>query len=363
MKIGLVGLPQTGRTTIFRLLTHAGGDAYAASTVKMGADIGVARIPDKRIDFLKTIYKPKKTTYATIEVIDIQGVAMGSGEGGSAAASQFLEALRQVDALVHVIRTFHNKEVAHISGELNPLKDIDAINMELLFADLSIIENRINRIESGRKATKELQQELEVMKKCREGLENERLIHTLDLTDEEKQFLKTFNFLTERPMILLVNMDDDQYRTGKYEQKAEIAAYASERHLPVVEICAETELEINQLEEEDRKLFMEDLGIKETGINLLAAAAYDYLGLISFLTVGDDEVRAWPIKKGISAKSAAGKVHSDIERGFIRAEVVKYADFEHLGSMQKTKEKGLFRLEGKEYIVVDGDIINFRFNV
>ncbi len=358
MKIGLIGLSLTGKTTFFNLLTNT-GESTSASRGKTGTNIGTARIPDSRLDYLSGIYKPKKTTYAALDVIDIHGITPGN----SASASHFLESVRSVDALVHVVRAFRDDSVIHSDGSVNPMRDIETINMELLFADLAIIDIRIQRIESGKKINKELQDELAVLKKCKESLESGNLIHSLNLTEEEKICLKTFNFLTERPMVLLMNLDDDQFVSKGYDQKEDVINYASEKHIPIVEVCAKTELEINRLEEEDKKLFMEDLGIKETGIARLASAVYDYLGLISFLTVGEDEVRAWTIKKGTMAKIAGGKIHSDIERGFIRAEVIKYSDFEKLGSMQKIKEKGLMRLEGKEAVIEDGDIINFRFNV
>ena len=363
MRIGLVGLPMTGKTTFFKLLCNTDKGTAGFSQGKTESALGVAKVPDRRIDFLSGMYNPKKTTYATIEVIDIRGISPGGAEPKGGGANQFLESVRQADALVNVVRAFDNGEVVHVEGSVDPFRDIETVNMELLFADLAIIEARIGRIETARKVSRENLLELEVLKKCRDGLESGRLIHSLDLSEEEKAFLKTFNFLTERPMILLVNLDEEQYKSGCYRRKEEVGRYAAERNIPLIEICARMELEINQLEEEDRKLFMEDLGISEPGISRLASAAYDYLGLISFFTAGEDEVRAWPIRKGTSAKGAAGKIHSDIERGFIRAEVAGYTDLETLGSMQKVKEKGLFRLEGKDYIVRDGDIINFRFNI
>lgn len=363
MKIGLIGLPQTGKTTFFNLLTGTGKDTGSSSYAKTGATEGSAKIPDERIDFLTEIYKPKKVTYAALDVIDINGITPENSGSKSSSAYYFLEKARQADALVHVVRAFRDDSVPHIDGSIDPLRDIQTVNIELLFADLAIIENRIQRIETGKKVTKENQQELIVLKKCRECLESEKLINSLELSDEEKVYLRTFNFLTERPLVILVNLDDEQFTKGSYEKKEELLQYADSGKLPVIEVCAKTELEISELDEDDKNLFMEDLGIKETGISRLATAVYDYLQLISFLTVGEDEVRAWTIKKGTQAKAAGGKIHSDIERGFIRAEVVKYKDFKSLGSMQKIKEKGLFRLEGKEAIIEDGDIINFRFNV
>lgn len=362
MKIGLIGLPSTGKTTLFNLLTNMVGSSETASG-KTEPHIGIARIPDKRIDFLANHYKPKKITYAAIEVIDIRGIDPESSVGKEKGAVHFLEAVRQVDALVHVVRVFENPDVVHSEGSPDPLRDIDAVNMELLFADLAVIENRIKRIDASKKMTPELEEERVVLEKCRKCLESEKLIHSLDLTDDEKQVLKTFQFLTERPLVLLLNLDEDQFRTGSYAKREALHAYAEKRGIPLLEISVRTEYEINQLEGEDKAMFMEDLGISETGISRLATLIYNYLGLISFLTVGTDEVRAWTINKATTAKAAGGKIHSDIERGFIRAEIHKYADFERFGTIHAIKEKGLFKTEGKDHVIEDGDIINFRFNV
>jgi GTP-binding protein YchF len=362
MKIGLVGLPLVGKTTFFNLLTHAHAEISNFASGKISSNTGSAKVPDHRIDFLAKLYKPKKTTYAQIDFIDVPGLVSGAS-AGAGVGNQFLEDIRKVDALVHIIRAFDNPDVLHVDGSVNPMRDIETVNLELLFADLGIIENRISRIEGSKKVTKENLAELEVIKKCREGLENGLLIHQISLTEEERELLKTFSFLSEKPIILVINVDEDALKSDTYPGKAEIQEYSKERNVPVIEICAKTEMEISELDEEDRIMFMEDLGIKRSGIDVLASTTYDYQGLISFLTAGEDEVKAWTIRKGTDAKRAAGKIHSDIERGFIRAEVVKFKDIEALGSMAKTKEKGLYRLEGKEYIVQDGDIINFRFNV
>ena len=361
MKIGLIGLPSTGKTTLFNLLTNTVGSSETA-TGKTEPHIAIAKIPDKRIDFLANHYKPKKITYAAIEVIDIRGIEPESAAKEKGAV-HFLEAVRQVDALIHVVRVFRNEGIVHSEGSLDPLRDIDAVNLELLFADLAVIENRIKRIDASKKMTSELEAERVVLVKCRKCLEGEKLIHSMDLSDDEKQVLKTFQFLTERPLVLLLNLDEDQFRSGSYDNKAALHAYAEKRGIPLLEISVRTEYEINQLEGEDKVMFMEDLGIVETGVSRLATLIYDYLGLISFLTVGTDEVRAWTINKATTAKAAGGKIHSDIERGFIRAEIHKFADFERLGTIHAIKEKGLFKIEGKDRLIEDGDIINFRFNV
>lgn len=362
MKIGLIGLPSVGKTSLFNLLTGSDIEITNFSQGKIEANQGIAKIPDERIDFLAGLYKPKKTTYATIEVIDVPGLVKGSSMG-KGVGNQFLDNIRKVDVLVHVLRAFEDDAVIHDEGSIDPMRDIETVNMELLFADLGVIENRIERIEAGKKITKENQEELAVLKKCQEALENGLLLHNLDLTEDENEKLKTFGFLSEKPMILVANMDENQYMDNNYHSKEQVRAFAKEANTPLIELSIKTELEINELEPEDRKVFMEDLGITESGIDKLSTTSYDYLGLISFLTAGADEVRAWPIKKNTNAKKAAGKIHTDIEKGFIRAEVCKFRDLKDSGSMAKAKEKGLVTLEGKEYIVEDGDIINFRFNV
>ncbi len=362
MKIGLVGLPLVGKTTFFNLLTHAHAEISNFSSGKVASNIGSAKVPDRRIDFLSKLYKPKKITYALIDFTDVPGLVSGAS-AGKGVGNQFLEDIRKVDTLVHIIRAFENPDVQHVDGSIDPVRDIETVNLELLFADLGIIDNRIERIKSSKKVTKENLAELEVIKKCKEGLENGLLIHQIKLTEEERELLKTFSFLSEKPMILVINVDESSLKSDSYPQKEEIQKYAAERNVPVIEVCAKAEMEISELEEEDRLIFMEELGIKRSGIDTLANTTYNFQGLISFLTAGEDEVRAWTIRKGTDARKAAGKIHSDIERGFIRAEVLKFKDIEELGHMAKAKEKGLYRLEGKDYIVQDGDIINFRFNV
>ncbi|MDD4168788.1 MAG: redox-regulated ATPase YchF [Desulfotomaculaceae bacterium] len=362
LNCGLIGLPMVGKTTIFNLLTGAGVETSNFLTGKTETNVDIATVPDSRVNYLSNLYKPRKTTYAQIQFSDVPGLVRGSSQG-QGVGNQFLNAIRNVDMLAHVVRTFNDPDLPHVDGNLDPLRDVDTINMELLFADMEIIEKRIDRIKHGKKVKKENALELAVLEKCLDALENEKPIGQLELTEKEKLILKNYNFLTEEPLLLVVNMDEEQFKSKSYPGKAELEVYAAGHGLPVIEICGRIEMEISTLPEEDKELFLTDLGIIQSGIDRLTQAAYDYLGLISFFTVGSDEVKAWTIKKGTEAKRAAGKIHSDLERGFIKAEVVKYRDLHELGNMSRIKEKGLFRLEGKEYIVEDGDVINFRFNV
>ena len=362
LNCGLIGLPMVGKTTIFNLLTGAGLETSKFLTGKTETNVSTARVPDDRVAFLSELYKPKKTTYAQIQFSDVPGLVRGSSQG-QGVGNQFLNTIRNVDMLAHVVRAFQDDQLLHVDGDINPLRDVETINLELLFADMEVLEKRIERIKAGKKVKKEHLQELEVLAKCLDALENEVSISRLELTDEDKAVLKNFSFLTEKPLVLVVNTDEDQFKTKDYPGREDLMAYAAEQGLPVLEICGKIEMEIGSLPEEDKELFFADLGIDESGIDRLARTAYDFLGLLSFFTVGDDEVKAWTIKRETDARRAAGKIHSDIERGFIKAEVVKYKDISELGNMAKVKEKGLFRLESKDYVVVDGDIINFRFNV
>ena len=361
MKIGLIGLNQTGKTTLFSLLTGK-GSLGVVSGRKDTANIGTGVVPDERVDFLSAIYKPKKTTYAKIEFIDVAGFSV-SGSGQSSAASRFLNDVRQCDALVHVLRAFESGSVIHDMESIDPVRDLEAVETEMLLADMEMIEKRISRINAGKKVTKEHEAELDLLKRCYSYLDERGYIPDGELTENEITAIRSFSFLTEKPRLAVVNLDESQWDSKSWPNQNNLQSLSSRLNIPVLELCVDTELEISRLPEEDRQAFMTELGIAQPGISALAVAVYAHLGLISFITVGDDEVRAWTIEKGTNAKIAAGKIHSDIERGFIRAEVVKYENFRELGAMAKVKEKGMFRLEGKEYIVVDGDIILFRFNV
>ncbi|HHT62606.1 MAG: redox-regulated ATPase YchF [Bacillota bacterium] len=362
LSCGIVGLPTVGKTTFFNLLTNANVETSAFYSGKTSTNMGTALVPDERVDFLSRMFHPKKTTYAQIEVIDVPGLVKGSSQG-QGTGNEFLSAVRDTDALVHIVRAFENKQVLHVDNSLDIMRDLETVNMELLFSDLQLIETRLARINSGKKKKMENPLEETVLLKIQEVLENEQPVSTISFSQEEREAIKHITFLTDKPMLIVVNLDEKQFSANSYPQKEAVHAFGKDHQMKVMEICAQVEAEISQLEPEDKQLFMEDLGIKEAGIDRLAKAIYDLLGLISFLTAGEDEVKAWTIKKGLPAKKAAGKIHSDIERGFIRAEVVAYQDLKKAGSMAKARELGLFRLEGKDYPVQDGDIINFRFNV
>ena len=356
MKIGIIGNPQVGKTTLFKLLTKIDG----SGNINQKANIGIAKVPDSRIDFLSGIFQPKKTTYATIELVDMAGTA----QRPDGKKNELLEAIRDVDAIVQVVRAFESNMVPNSRNNIEPFDEVKEVQEELLLSDWSILENRLERIQKQKnKGANQNEGELEVLLKARDLLEQELPLRNLELTEQEEKLIRGYDFLTRKPIIVVVNLDEDQLRNDQYPQKAELEKWCSESNIPLTQICGQLEVEIAQLDEESQQLFMEELGIQETGIARLARILYRHLGLISFFTVGQDEVRAWTITDGSTAKEAAGKIHSDIERGFIRAEVVSYADFVEYQSMSKIKEKGLFRLEGKEYLVKDGDIISFRFNV
>lgn len=354
MQLGIIGLPMVGKTTIFELLTegrHKGGGVNKANSA-------MARIPDYRIDFLSELYKPKKTTYAQLEVVDIPGLAPGNDKG----ASVFLDAVRQADALLHVVRVFEDDLVPMVNDKINPIEDIELISYELLLADLDLIDKRVERINSGKRKA-QAEKELHLLARLREALENQQPIANVELDDEEQAIMKSYQFLTNKPMLICLNLSEKDLLSGQYPGKEEAEEYSRQYGIPVVELSASIERDIVELEEEERGLFMEEAGINEPGLVKVSRSMYERLGLISFFTVGEDEVKAWTIEKGTTARRAAGKIHSDIERGFIRAEVVEYQALKEYGSMTAVKEHGLFRLEGKEYIVKDGDIVHFRFNI
>ncbi len=358
MQIGLVGLPFTGKTTFFNLLT--GLDHETGLSGKREVLTGTAEVPDERIEVLSRLYKPQKTVFAQIQFKDIPGIHSGDGTG---AANKLLEEVRGADALVQVVRAFEEDMIGAATGEVDPPREMADFASDLVIADMVAVENRLTRLQNTRKPPKDSLAQVNLLQRILEALEREQRVSELEFSEEEKILIADQNFLTEKPLIVAVNVDEKQLSAGDYPGCEKLNDYAAQHQIPVIEVCARIEMEINQLPTIEREEFIKDLNLTDSGINRLARTAYNLLGLISFFTVGTDEVRAWTIRKGTKARKAAGKVHTDIERGFIRAEVFHYEDIKNLGSASAVKEKGLFRLEGKEYIVKDGDIISFRFNI
>lgn len=360
MKIGIVGLPLVGKTTVFNLLTEEHRKTGLGEHKR--ANVGVAPIPDPRIDFLISIFNPKRKAYAQIEFIDMPGLKLTS-ETKSSNSTSFLDSIQSVDALVNVLRAFDQLSVPHIKETIHPARDLDLIITEMLLADWDLVDKRLQNIKKMKKAREEMQREEALLKKCISLLEEEIPLREKDFSRDEKRLLKTYLFFTLKPMLAVVNESERQILKGHYPYKEETEKLCIRKGLPLMPLSAKIEEESAELPIEERPFFLKEYGITESGISALASLVYKHLGLISFFTVGADEVKAWTIKQGSTAKKAASKIHSDIARGFIRAEVVSFNDFQRLGSMAKVKEKKAYRLEGKEYIVQDGDIIDFRFNV
>jgi hypothetical protein len=356
MDIGILGLPYVGKTTIFNLLTN--GDESGFSKHK--SEKRVVKVYDERVSKLSEIYKPKKTTYATINFIDIPGL---DPSATPKEKNEIYMEIQNADALLLVVRTFKDETVLMDEKYVTALSQLEALKYEMLFRDMEICETRINRIiQKKNKATKEELKQMDIVKNIKSKLEDDLMIYQMDLSDEELKEVASFSFFTSKPAIVVFNVDDNQLNDD-FDGENEAVEFCKTNNFAHLKICGKMEMEIGQLDENDRMEFLKDLGLKETGIQRLTKVTYNHVGLISFFTVGEDEVRAWTIKKGTTMKKAAGKIHSDLERGFIRAEVVNYDDFIKFGSMKALKDKGLLRLEGKETIVQDGDILNIRFNV
>jgi GTP-binding protein YchF len=364
MKLGIVGLPNVGKSTLFNSLTKAGAESANYPFCTIDPNVGIVYVPDKRLDALSNLYNSKKLIPAVIEFVDIAGLVKGASKG-EGLGNKFLSNIREVDAIVHVVRCFDDPNVIHVEGNIGPLRDIETINLELIFSDLDILERRLSKSIKGLKADKGLQKEIDLITKIKDALEEGKSARIVELEDEEKEILATLNLLTSKPIIYAANVEeDDLMDDGESNSNVSIVRnFAKEEGSEAFVISAKIEEELSSLDDEEKSAFLSDMGISDSGLDKLIAASYRLLGLISYLTAGEKETRAWTITKGTKAPGAAGKIHSDFERGFIRAEIVAYEDLMASGSYTIAKEKGLVRVEGKEYIVKDGDVVLFRFNV
>ena len=364
LKAGIVGLPNVGKSTLFNAITkkHILAANYPFATID--PNVGVVTVPDSRLTFLENLYLPKSTVPTSFEFTDIAGLVKGASKG-EGLGNKFLSHIREVDAIVEVVRCFEDENIIHVSGKVNPISDIEIINVELILSDLEIVENRLGKIEKKAQTTKDKETvaEYEVLKKCQEALMQNIPLRQITFNEDEALLLKNFNFITAKPIIYVANVNEEDAVVGKNQYTEEVSKYASKESASVIVMCAKLESELAELEESDKKAFLKELGIAHSGLDKLIFATYDLLGLQTFFTVGKDECRAWTFKKGTIAKKAAGLIHSDSERGFIKAEIMKYNDLEELKDEKKVQEAGKLYLEGKDYIMQDGDIVYFRFNV
>ena len=363
MKIGIVGLPNVGKSTLFNSITKAGAECANYPFCTIEPNVGVVAVPDERLDKLAEIYNPKKVTHAIVEFVDIAGLVKGASKG-EGLGNKFLSHIRETDAICQVVRCFEDSNITHVDGEIDPIRDIETINLELIFADIETIDKRIDKAKKMLKADKKYQAEINLLERIKGNLENGISARSLEYNEEEQEILKEMFLLTTKPIIYVANISESQIEnTNSDEMVKKVKEYAEKEKSQVVALCVKIEEEISTLDDSDKREMLEAIGLDESGLDKLIKKSYDLLGLMSFLTAGEPEVRAWTIKKGTKAPQAAGKIHSDIERGFIKAEVVSYDDLINSGSMNIAKEKGLVRSEGKDYIMKDGDIVLFKFNV
>ena len=363
MKLGIVGLPNVGKSTMFNSITKAGAECANYPFCTIEPNVGVVPVPDERLDELTKMYNPQKTTHAVIEFVDIAGLVKGASKG-EGLGNKFLSHIRETDAICEVVRCFNDSNVVHVDGSVDPIRDIETINLELIFADIETVNKRLEKAKKNLKADKKYQEEIDLLEKIKENLENGISARALEYNEEEQALVKDMFLLTTKPILYIANISDEQIENAENDEMVlKVKQYASKEKAEVIPLCVKIEEELSGLEDEDKKEMLEALGLEESGLDKVIKKSYDLLGLMSFLTAGEPEVRAWTIKKGTKAPQAAGKIHSDIERGFIKAEVVTYDDLMKEGSMVSAREKGLVRSEGKDYIMQDGDIVLFKFNV
>ena len=364
MKLGIVGLPNVGKSTLFNALTNAGAESANYPFCTIEPNVGVVAVPDKRMDVLAEMYNPEKYTPAVIEFVDIAGLVKGASKG-EGLGNKFLSHIREVDAILHVVRCFEDDNIIHVDGSIDAMRDLETINLELIFSDMEILERRMDRVKKAMKGDKSLAVEVELLERVYAALESGKCARTLELTDDERAMIAEANLLTMKPIIYVANVSEAEAGGEPVDNAmyCSLKAHAATENAEVIAICAGIEAEIAELSDDEKAMFLEELGIAESGLDRLIKKSYSLLGLISYLTAGPKEVRAWTIVKGTKAPQAAGKIHSDFERGFIRAEIVSFDDMMKCGSVNAAKEQGLMRSEGKEYVIADGDIVLFRFNV